>query len=117
MGSARHTSTPVELATHCPWWQYGECASPNLVDRSPGPVLWLLRAPHRRTVMSDCTAVIDTLPFGIVQCHRQDGRNHSGGHYYDHIVDGRLDARVDWYDDMSGYGVTPAVRLGPPRPS
>ena len=60
---------------------------------------------------SDCSAAIDTILYGIVQCHRRDGRDHGGPHYHDHIEDGRLDGRVEWWDHVSGYAVISAMRL------
>lgn len=76
------------------------------------------RAGRRRVVSWPvCTATVDTVPFGIVECHRRDpgdgGRDHGGPHYHDNIEDGRVTARVEWWDHVAGYGVTPAARLAP----
>ena len=61
--------------------------------------------------MSDCTATIDTI-FGVITCHRRDGRDHNGWHHWDRIIDGRLESRVVWNDHESGYGSIPTTRLG-----
>lgn len=58
----------------------------------------------------DCSAAIDTFN-GVVQCHREDGRDHGGPHYHDVIEDGRLQSRIEWWDHESGYGSIPAKRL------
>lgn len=57
-----------------------------------------------------CSAVIDTY-LGIIQCHRDDGRNHGGPHYHDNIEGSRVTARIEWWDHKSGYGSIPAKRL------
>lgn len=69
--------------------------------------------PDRRLVMPEperCTAAVDTLTAGIVECHGYR-RNHPPPHRHVHDDDkGR--ALIEWYDDRPGYGVTPLRKPG-----